>query len=152
MQTKYKVLSGIMICVTVFAFGRYTAPVVIKTETVEVEKKTESSSSDLDKHKETTKKEVVNADGSKETTTTTTEDTSHHKDKKETDSASKSDKTEIVKAKDSVTISALGAVIISAPTTMYYGLQVSKPMLGPIVVGAFAFTDGRAGVSVGLQF
>lgn len=152
MQTRYKVILCIIVVLTSFAFGRYSTPVIVKTERVEVEKKTETSTDDLNRHKETTTKEVVKPDGSKETTTTTTEDTSRRKDKKDTEDTQKSDKTETVKSKDVVTLSALAMVSVTNPTGIDYGLHVSKPMIGPIVVGIFGFTDGRVGVSLGLQF
>lgn len=160
MTTKIKVIIVSISILTAYAFGRYSAPEKIITETkiVEVEKKHEETKtdSDRDKHKETTTVEKTLPDGSKETTTTVVEDT--HSDKK-TDKSADSDrntttdtKKEVVNSSGRVTISALAGAPITSLGTPVYGGSVTKNILGPIVGGVWALTNGTVGVSLGLQF
>lgn len=160
MQTKAKIIISSVSLLAAFAFGRYSAPEKVKTETktVEVEKKTEDTKTDVDKnrHKETKVVEVTRPDGSKEKTTEVTEDTNVFKktDQSTTDNTTKSaeESKETTYAAAKVTISALAGANVSSLSVPVFGASVSKPILGPIAVGLFGFANGLAGFSIGLTF
>lgn len=163
MSTKAKVITSVIVITSAFALGRYTVPTKVITETkiVEVEKKTEDKKQDVEKNtkKRTETTETVKPNGEKTTTTVVTEET--NTDKK-TDKISTTDKTtdseskkEVVSGQDKVTISLLGGVQLfnnNGINSLVYGLGISKPVLGPITIGAFGFNDGRVGCSLGLTF
>lgn len=160
MTTKSKIIIASIALLTSYAFGRWSAPEKVKIETkiVEVEKKTETSKTDTDrnKHKETTVTETTRPDGTKETTTKTVEDT--QTDRKT--NTSKTDDTTITESKSKevtyssskVTVSALAGVNVLKGGLPDYGASLTKPILGPITVGAFAFQSGMVGCSLGLTF
>lgn len=125
-----------------YALGRYTAPEVVKEiiHTIVIEKEI------VDKHKET---EIIeHPDGSKETKII--EDYHKTTDKSADSESSK----ESIRSASKVTVAALyGAqASLSATFTPVYGLSISKPILGPFTVGAFGFSSGVVGLSVGLTF
>lgn len=151
----YYVAAGILI----FAFGRYSAPVKVKTvtKTVEVEKKTSQTDTEAsrDKHKETTVTEIVRPDGTRETTTTTREDTEVHKTKSDTSTSEREKDTtaskEVTRETSRTTISAMYGLPVTGGVPVY-GASISKPLLGPIAVGVWGLTPGVIGASVGLGF
>jgi hypothetical protein len=157
MSTKTKIIIAIVVIATSIAVGRYSAPtkIVTKTVTIEVEKKVDKVADDTNRHKETTKVEVVKPDGSKETTTKIVEDTNKQHSSIDTDQLSKkSDSSkEIIKNNDKLTLSALAGVKLSDISSgLDFGASVTKPILGPITVGLFGLKSGMIGVSVGLTF
>ena len=139
---KTKVIVGIVAIATAFAFGRYSAPIRVEKEIVEVEKKTE------DKRKEIIKTEVVRPDGTKETTTKTVVDS------KTTTDSTKSEKELVEGQTSKVSISALvGAPLtLSGPLTPVYGGHIHRPLLGPVSVGIWGLSNATAGLSFGLTF
>ena len=145
-------ISGLLILLATFAAGRLTAPEKIKTETktvtVEVEKKVQ----DTNQKKNTKTTEIVNKDGSKVITTTTTVDTDT-KVKTNIDQTTKSDtiKSE-QKSSSSLIIEGLVSTNINNSTGLTYGAGVSNNLIGPVRIGGFGFTDGKVGVSLGIQF
>lgn len=156
---KSKILVGVVLLLTAYAFGRWSAPEKIKIETkiVEVDKKVDDTKSDTnrDKHKTTTVTEIVRPDGTKETTTTTSEDTETHKtseghsaEERETESASLK---EVTRATQKTTLSVLYGMPFTGGVPVYGG-SVTRGILGPICIGGFALTSGVVGVSLGLQF
>lgn len=154
LQTKIGIAAALL--AAAFAFGRWSAPTKIKTETkiVEVEKKTEETKKDENKNKKTTTHTKVSPDGTRETTTTTVET-----DRKSTDRSRTDDKSttqvitkEVEKSKSYVTISALAGMSFKDLTTPFYGGSLSKPVLGPITLGVWGLTNGTGGVSIGLTF
>lgn len=160
MTTKAKVSLLVAIVLLSFAVGRYTTPTKTSTkvETVEVEKKSSQvdSDSNVNKHKESTTKEVTRPDGTKETTTTTVEDTT--RDKKTSQSSSderSSDQTsekEVVRLGGGVNISVMvGALVTDAFRSPTYGASFSKELLGPITGGVWFLTNGTVGASLGLN-
>lgn len=146
---------------TSYAFGRWSAPVKTITETkiIEVEKKTKDSNTNTNKdtHKETTVTETIHPDGTREVVTKTTEDTKTDKTKSEkTTEEREKEKTalkEVERSSSKVTISALAGVgsVLNNPVIIYGG-SVSRPILGPIALGAFGLTNGVFGLSIGLVF
>ena len=43
-------------------------------------------------------------------------------------------------------------VLFNLSTGRAFGLSVSRKAIGPLTIGVFGFSDGRAGASVGFQF
>jgi hypothetical protein len=160
MSTKLKVFLGVVALAAAYGFGRWSSPVkvVTETKTVEVEKKQDVVKQDTNKddHKVTVTKQVVKPDGTKETDTTVTEDVTTAKKYQDTTQSTidttKDTTKEVTYATAKVTISALAAVNVLSPTGLDYGASVSKPILGPITIGAFGFESGRVGMSIGLTF
>lgn len=159
---KFKAAGAIVLLVTVFAIGRWTAPEKIKIETkiVEVVKNKEVSEDKTikDKHKHTTIVVVKTPAGEEHTTTDITEDQTTNRDKKEkstTDTTKNSDtiKTE-EKSKSRLNIAVLaGTNITHASTTgILYGASVSRNIIGPITLGIWGLNDATGGVSIGLSF
>ena len=146
-ENKTKVIAGTLLLAGAFAFGRWTVPTKVKIETkiVEIERK------DKDLHKDRKKKTIIvkNPDGT--TTTTITDDTTT--DRHETDNLNKNTDTlkEITRGSQ-VTVSALAGVKIQGPTSIDYGLSITKPVLGPLTIGVFGLKSGTVGASVGLSF
>lgn len=159
METKYKVIGVTVSLVTAFAFGRYTVPEHIKIETkvVEVERKKESIDKDVNqnKRKETTITETVKPDGTKEVTTKIIEDTVKEDKSKvakvEADTKKEDTVKDIKKESGRVDISALAGYDFNKGQ-MTYGASVSRPILGPITLGAWGLVNGTVGMSAGLQF
>lgn len=161
MQTASKkktIVLGIVIGLTIFAAGRYSAPekVKIKTEIVEVHDKTTNTDTDRDKHRETTVTETTKPDGTKTTVTTTTEDT---KTDRKTTSAETDRKTtetvkEVTKSGRHLTFDVLAGLNITdlkfAPPVI--GAHIGVNLLGPIRLGVFGLSSGVGGVSLGLAF
>lgn len=159
MSTKSKLILAIVALTASYGFGRWSAPEKIRVETIikEVEKKVDDTktSTDRDKHKTTTVTETVKPDGTKQTVTTTTEDTQTHKGT-EGHSTTENEKDsstlkEITRATAKVTVSAMyGMPFIGG--LPYYGGMISKPIFGPITVGAFYLSPDIIGVTLGLTF
>lgn len=156
-----KVFIGTVVLGAAFAFGRYTAPEKVKTEikTVEVKVKDESVNSNLNKnkHKKTKTVEVIKPNGEKIVTTVTDErtgvDKTTQKDTKTTSSSDKQENKEVTYAKDKVTLSLLaGKQFSDFSAAPVFGAHITKPVLGPITLGAFVFTNSLVGLSVGVNF
>ncbi len=157
MRLRYKIIIIGGALLTSFAFGRYSAPVKIKTETKEVDTKheVEDKTANQDKHKETVITETVKPDGTKEKVTKTIEDT--HKQTDSTDTtqtdSSKTETKEVTKEGRKVLLTGLIGVNTLRPSLgPIFGAQVQTTVVGPITAGIFGLTDGTAGVSLGLIF
>jgi hypothetical protein len=144
-----------------FAGGYYLTPTktVIKTVTVEVEKKTSDKTQDTEKnkHKKVIITETTYPDGRKEKVTVIDYDFKEvtHSDQHDTSDTSKttSDSKEVSRAGPKWHIAGLGGLDIhSSLVTPVYGAAVSRDILGPISVGAFGLTNGVGGVSIGISF
>lgn len=146
MTTKVKVIIGLIVVFTAFAAGRYSAPEKIKTVTVEVEKKTKETDTTKEVHRTITT--IERPDGTKETTIT--EDTATEKKSNTTDDKSLTSTKEITKG-SSTTILALLGVDFNSPGVLY-GVSVSRPVIGPISIGVWTFTNKTAGLGIGLAF
>lgn len=142
-----------------FAIGRWAAPekVRIETRTVEVERKTDTADTEVnrDKHKTTKTTEIVRPDGTREITTEVTEDTKTDKTKKDTETSERETDSatlkEITRSSQKVTISALYGVSVTGELPKW-GASITKPFLGPFTFGAFFLTPGVLGCSIGLTF
>lgn len=161
MSLKVKILICVVALATAFAIGRFTVPEKIKevVKVVEVEKKVivKEKGTTQEKKMKTVIVEVTRPDGTKEKTTTITEDTQTATEtSSRSDTETKTDttkETEIVRGNSKVTVSALAGIKVTRPQDgMVFGASLTKPILGPVTLGAFGFTDGRAGVSIGLSF
>ena len=150
-----KYLAAFLLLLTAYGFGRWSAPekVKIQEKLVYVEKKTENTQTDRDKHKKQVTTIVTHKDGTTTTTTTTVEDTKTDRKTAETDTINvdKSKTTEITRGAKT-TVSLLAGTNISSPLGIDYGIAVSKPILGPITIGVFGFRSGLFGASAGLTF
>lgn len=156
MNLKTKSIIIVVCLACAYAFGRYSAPEKIITETkiVEVDKKTDKTDSDTEKYKKTTTEVVVSPDGTKKETTTITEDTNRHTDKESIEDSSKSqeDKKVIIGASGHLNASVLVGADISSPYGLIYGLHMSRNFIGPITLGVFGMTNKTVGISLGLTF
>jgi hypothetical protein len=169
-SNKKKIGLGILIY-TVFcvALGRYTNSEKIKIQKTDTQTSTNTENKNdkttIDTHRDDHLKTVItehdNKDGSKDKVTTITnddestisknqDDTSSTKDS-ETDTSKDSEK--ISRGSDQVTISVLSAVKVTDLTGgLVYGVSITRPILGPLTVGAFGFTNSTVGLSIGLTF
>ncbi len=123
-----------------------------RTENTTEENKTKTVDTDKDVHKETTTTTTVLPDGTKKEVTTVVEDTKTVKrvDKK-TETVIQEVKVPVYQ--DKVNISLLAGVSKgSTVNPLIFGASVTKPILGPITVGIWGFTDLSCGVSIGVQF
>lgn len=143
MTSQSKVIISVIVLAVVFTAGRQSVPEKIKTEiqTVEVEKVVT-----------VVKKEIVtikeNPDGSKETTiiTDTTTDS-------KTNTNASNQTTEETKKGKKLNVSILAGTSPSFNLTeLVYGASISKELIGPVTVGAWALTNKSIGLSVGLNF
>lgn len=139
----------IVLLATAFAFGRYTKKPDIK-EVVKVqivEKKVEVVATNT--HTKTV--EEIKPDGSKTTTTVADTSTSSQSN---TDTNTKSESLKEVKYDQSgITISALGGIDYNHLDRGFnIGIAASKPVFGPISIGAWWLNNGNAGVSLGIKF
>lgn len=149
----------IILTLTSFATGRWTAPVHIEIKTVEVEKKSETQATDVDKDArvETTVTEETKPDGTKTVITQKVVENNVNKETEVTktdENVKNSSQITESGSKSKVTISALAGFkpsdLTSGPS---YGMSVTRPILGPITLGLFGLTNpGVYGVSVGLTF
>lgn len=163
--TKQKVIFVVAYTAAAVAVGRFSLPAKIVTEikTVEVEKKTVDKKEDLNTHKKIKRKTVekTKPDGEKTTTTVEVDEdvVNSITDNKTTDSKEKTtdDKKEVTYATSKVTISALAGANIfnvgnSGVNPLVYGINISKPILGPLTLNAFGFNSGLVGFGLGLTF
>ncbi len=165
MKTRYKVLLGAAALATAATAGRYTVPTkVVETEKIVYQekiviKKVYVKDTSKKVNKVTIRLVTIKPDGTRTIETkifdkseieivtkgesTTTDDIT-----KETD------KTKVAESSHDNTIVSLGVKMdVTAPAQGYsYGLLLNKRLLGPITGGAFGFTDGTAGASLGLSW
>ena len=153
---KFEIIIGCVLILLAFAFGRFTAPekVVTETKIVEVEKKTEDKKTDKQKHKKITRTTVIKPDGTQIITEVITDDVESKTETTKTEESSKSSGTlkEVTKDKQKITVAALGGINYSGAPVPVYGGIISKPILGPIAVGVWGLTDKTFGASLGVSF
>lgn len=158
MSNRTKALLAVLALVTSYGFGRWSAPEKIHTEikTVEVEKKTNDTDTNRDKHQKTTVTETDSPDGTKTKTTVTTVDTDTDRKTRSTDDTSKTSDTvkDVTYASAKTTLAALvgASLSLSGTDPLVYGGIVSKPILGPITVGIWGLSNSTGGLAVGLTF
>ncbi len=158
---KQKVIIGTIALATAYAAGRWASPtkVVTKVQTVTVQQKVDKTQTDTnrDKHVKTVVHEVRKPDGEVIKTVTITQDTQTarqtHKVATDDIDKTKSSEKEVTYTQSKVTLSALAGVSFAgvAPQ-MVYGASITKPVLGPVTVGAFGLSNGTVGASLGLTF
>jgi hypothetical protein len=152
MTTKQLIIIGVVLLLTAFAVGRWSAPEKVKIQTVTVEKKTDDKQTAIDDHKVTTITETDKPDGTKVKKTVISDNKDTHIEDKKTDDLTQTTTKETEKSSSKVTISALAALNVTKPGLPIYGASITRPILGPITVGLFGLQNGTAGVSVGLTF
>lgn len=132
MTTRLSILSGLLVLLIGYAFGRYLQPQkeVIKTQTVIVE------------HTHTVTVTVTKPDGSSSSTTTTDEGSM----------TGTRSSTEIVNNKPSWKIAGLVGLNVHSLTTPIYGGQIERSFVGPISVGVWGLSNSTGGVSLSLNF
>lgn len=138
---------GVLLAVS-FAVGRYTVPKSVTTEVKQtvVEKENKNINQKVD----TTKTETDKPDGTKTIVTISHVNTT---DKSTTKNAEKTDsKTVTVSQSNHLIIEGLVGLDVTNSTGLIYGAQISNNLIGPVRIGIFGFTDGKFGVSLGLQF
>lgn len=132
MKLSSKLAISVVVIITTYAFGRYSARPDTKTQVLTAVKT------------DTVTKTIVNKKPSGETTTTTIEE--HITDTK------RLDKTTTEAGKRSlINLSALGG-LDTRTLQPVYGISANKEFIGPITVGAWGLTNGSVGVSVGWTF
>jgi 7-cyano-7-deazaguanine synthase in queuosine biosynthesis len=138
MSVKTTVFIAALLILVGYAFGRYGQPARVETKVVTVIQKVEVT------HHDTTTTETDSPDGTK---TITTVDKSV--DSTTTNSSTKSDT--VVDGRNQWVAS-----VKFAPQNpqigYFYGAEVQRRILGPILAGAFVNTDRRVGLSVSLEF
>lgn len=156
MTIKTKITICVVALLTSFAAGRFSTPekVKIETKTVEVEKKTESTDTNRSSRQDSTTTEITKPDGTVEKTTHTTVDTNTDRATHDTttDSKSTDQLKEVTRGSAPTTILALGGMNLTGIPKPVYGMSVSKPLLGPIAVGVWGFSNLTVGAGIGLQF
>lgn len=148
MSYKNKIIISVVVLLTTFALGRYSAS---KPDTTF----NQTTQTDTNKHvdKDTSTHSVATTtkapDGTIKTVVITDivskKDTTIQKDIKTDTTATSTSKS------DKVTIALLGGLntITRLPV---YGGSVSKELLGPITIGIWGLNNGTIGMSAGLEF
>lgn len=160
MNPKIKIILALVVIITSYAIGRWSAPekIVEKIKTVEVVKEIKVKETDKERHKKITITETVRPDGTRETITVITDDrsstTTSHTD---TDSSTTTESSkEIINSSSKVTILALVGSKLEAPpfSPPIYGLSASRPILGPVTFGitVLAMPNIAAMAGLGLTF
>lgn len=131
--------------VIVFGIGIYTGKLFYaKTETIEIEREV------IKRDTVTVIKEIVRPDGTRETETISTDKSKESKDSK----------TSVIVAappQPQWHLSISGAANLQnsinvLPSSMVYGLQIERRILGPFSIGARIQTDKQIGLVVGYEF
>lgn len=149
---KTKIIIALVLLAGAYATGRYMSPEKIKVEkevvTQVVEKIKTKTVSDLEK----TITETINVDGSRSIITVLRRKTSKENEKDTESKTEVKEITDIQNRTNSVTINALGGLNVLDPKAgLIVGGQISKPLLGPVVLGIWGMSNKTAGVSLGLQ-
>lgn len=147
---------AVLASLVAFAFGRYSAPtkVVTETKTVEVEKKTETKDTDTQQNVKRTivRKKLPNGEEievEKDETVTKKEQEDKTTDNKQVTS----DKTsETIRNASSTQLSVLGGYKGFDFTSPIIGGHISRSLVGPLTVGAWGLSNATYGLSVGLSF
>lgn len=158
---KTKIIAVSVALLASFAAGRYATPdkVVTITKTVETDKKSDVTKTDI--NKKTRKKIVIvetkKPDGTDQKTTTITDatDTNNKSDSVKSDISKKDDETSKTVTKgDKVTISMLAGAQFNVTngSPLLYGGSITKPVLGPITLGIWGLSNASGGFSLGLTF
>lgn len=157
MSTKSTLLCICAAGVIGVAVGRFSLPakVVVKTQTVEVEKRVAVTDRAKQDNSVTTVTTTKKPDGTITTVTETRKDV--HTD---VVSRSKTDDTKDSRTEKTTTYDrgkfTISGLIITSPLSgqapMAYGLDVSYRVLGPFSVNALGATNGLVGIGLGVSF
>ena len=141
------VASGLLVS---FALGRYS---VSKPDTKETKNVEETFQKQVDEQAHTQTVIVYSKDSKGqpiETETITNDTTTKIKDVDKTDTQ---ETVTVTPPKNNLwTVSGMAGVSPLTNFVPVYGVHVTKEVLGPISVGAFGFTNGLVGISVGVTF
>lgn len=149
LRTQYSLtIVGLIVA---FAVGRYSTKIAPNVKTVSQTQVQTEVKADKDVHKETQTVTTKAPDGSEKTVTTVVEDSTTKIDKLK-DSQTKVDTTVTQVPRKTLNISALVGTPVHLPGVPIYGVSVSKELLGPVTVGAFGFSSGLVGISLGVSF
>lgn len=141
------VSSGLLIA---FALGRYSSQQSMVETTANTQSVDRKQTEEQD-HTQTVVVYTKNPDGAEKTITTINNDIDTKT--KDVDKTTASTVENITpQNKDKWQVSALVGVPITTGFVPIYGIHVTKEILGPINIGAFGFTNGLVGISVGLAF
>jgi hypothetical protein len=151
MDIKHIIIGGVVIAVVAFGFGRYSVnqPTITQSEQIK-EKEVQHVDTKQDVKKVTT---IVKKPDGEETTTITEDSNTDTKDNTNTlTNENLQTKTEAA-AHDTLNLSALAGINYQQPQQgLIYGVSVTKELIGPITIGAFGFTNGLVGGSIGISF
>ena len=154
MTTRNKIIVFCVYSATLLATGAYLVPTKVK-----IEKKTDSKVTNTEKKKKRKITIVENKkpDGEVNKTTTITDDSDSKDNSKSVDTAisdKQSDTSkEVTHEGSKVSISALAGINpFNGPQAPVFGASLTKPVLGPITVGAWGLNNGTIGGSLGLTF
>lgn len=146
-STRTKVITSIVVVITSFAVGRYSANTKPDVHTVIDKTQDIKQDTDKDTHKTTT---ITKTPDGKEVTTIT-EDTVIDT-KKDTDTTTHVDQTVTQPKNSLINISALASLDTADGFKPVYGISANKELIGPVTIGAFGLTNGVIGLSVGVNF
>lgn len=141
----------ILIVVAAFLAGRYSLPekVVIQTKIVTQEVEKQDTAIDQDRVSDVV--HILKPDGTK-ITEIHVEAKKDIEQKKDISIAQTVDQTKTVEYRRGVYVQAMvGLPLSSISSGAVFGVSASKQVWGPIVLGAWGFTDLRVGLSGGLE-
>lgn len=137
-----------ILMLSAFAVGRYITPKNTTDTTHAIE--TIKEQEDIHKNQDITKTETVTPDGKKVIVTRIQTITDTITKIKEVEKKDESKSTKQIG--NILIVDLLSSLDTTKPFSLVYGAAVSNNLIGPVRIGAFGFTDGRVGVSLGLQF
>lgn len=160
LTTKQQAICALILVAVSFATGRWLAPQKLSVTHAETKANTNSTDQKVDQntdtHKEVVVTETTKPDGTKQVVTDTINDVRVDKStdtsKVNSVTTAKTDSFAETKSKSRLNLGLLVGTQITKPDGLVYGGYVNRDMIGPIQMGLFGFTDGRAGVSIGLTF
>lgn len=160
MKTKTKVIAYLVAALTIFAFGRWSAPEKIRIEKetlkVDVEKTDTTTRIKVDENKRITEVEIVKPDGTvikKKTVDIGNSSETNNQNSTEKNKTELTKETKVVERNGRITLSMIAGLEISnLKGPVAFGGHITKPIFGPITLGAFGLSNGMVGLSLGLQF
>lgn len=167
MELTQKQKIGVVVIALVGAYGlgwwSSPAKVVTKSDTKQSStqntKTVNNTNSDTNDHKVVKTTETDEPNGTKVIQTVVTDDSDTKTSDKSTDSSKSSASSEtqtsktVTSEKGKINLSLMaGAQLNNLSGGMVYGIHADKRLIGPFTVGAFAFTNSTAGLSVGITF
>ena len=150
-QAKFQYITGGILIVTAFAFGRYSNTTKPSTSVTQTNNLTDNKDENKQTHTVTTT--VTEKEPTGATKITETQDTIVSDEIQDEKHDQETDKTVITQPQaKKLNISALVSPGFESGIRMAYGASINKEVLGPITIGAFGLTNGVVGLSIGLDF